>query len=348
MKNRIISLMLTVALTLITASCGVVSPAVSEHENTATDNSAANETVIRLVMAEVNGPDSIAGMTDQKFVDEVDERSNGSIDIDLMSSGVMGSENDVLDTMFGGAETVDISRISAFGLANYGGEKSKIFSLPYLFTSHEHFWNFADSDLAQEFLGELSNNKDGVKGLFYGEEGFRHFFTTKEISDISSLKGKKLRVSNDPIMTGLVECLGAAPTIISFGELYSALQTGAVDGAEQPISNYKTNAFDEVAKNVILDGHTLGIMEIVITDAAWNKLSPEQQTILIEAGKAASEYNRSISEGKEQEVLSKLKEEGINIIEIDDITPWQEAAKPVIDKNINGLEDYYEMISDMK
>ncbi len=345
MKNRIISVMLSVALVVMTTGCGSSSIDASKYES---DAAVPSEDAVVLVMAEVNGPESIAGMTDLKFKEEVEARSNGSIVIDLMTSGVMGSENDVLDIMLGGAETIDISRISAFALATYGAEKSKIFSLPYLFTSHEHFWNFADSDLAQEFLNELSNGKDGVRGLFYGEEGFRHFFTAKKITDINSFKGKKIRVSNDPIMTGLAECLGAAPTIISFGELYSALQTGAVDGAEQPISNYKTNAFDEVAKYVILDGHTLGIMEIVITDATWNKLSPEQQTILTEAGKAASEYNRSISEGKEQEVLNKLREEGINIIEVDDITLWQEAAKPVIDKNVKGLEDYYEMISDMR
>jgi TRAP-type C4-dicarboxylate transport system substrate-binding protein len=249
--------------------------------------------------------------------------------------------------MLGGGGTIDMSRISAFALTSYGGQKSMLLSLPYIFTSREHFWNFATSDLAQEFLKESSENGSGVRGLFYGEEGFRHFFTSYEISDINSFKGKKIRVSNDPIMNGLVEGLGASPTVVAFGELYSALQTGVVDGAEQPIANYKSNAFPEVAPYMILDGHTLGAIQVVITDEAWNKLSAEQQQILVEAGKVASEYNRSISEEKENEVLEQLKADGVTIIEVDDITPWQEAVKPVIEENIKGLEDYYQKLVDL-
>ncbi len=334
-------ILLNLSVLFSIGACGVPT------DNNNSDTVYPDDAIV-LIMAEVNGPDSIAGMTDLKFKEEVESRSGGSIIIDLMSSGVLGAENDVLDIMLGGGETIDISRISAFALAGYGAEKSKILSLPYLFTSHDHFWNFADSEVAQEFLNELSNDENGIRGLFYGEEGFRHFFTTESITDISSFKGKKMRVSNDPIMTGLCAGIGASPTLISFGELYSALQTGAVDGAEQPISNYKSNAFDEVARNIILDGHTLGIMEIVITDAAWNKLSPDQQKILMESGKAAAEYNRLISESKENEILTTLREEGVSIIEVDDKTPWQEAVKQVTNDNIKGLENYYQMILDMK
>ena len=364
MKRRLFSVLLTAATVLSMTACGVTAPEPTTTTQTttteaSTEASAAETTetaaettpaadAITLVMAEVNPLDTIVGMTDQKFKEEVEARSNGSIIIDLQASGVLGSENDVLDTMLGGGGTIDMSRISAFALTSYGGQKSMLLSLPYIFTSREHFWNFATSDLAQEFLQEPSENGSGVRGLYYGEEGFRHFFTSYEISDINSFKGKKIRVSNDPIMNGLVEGLGASPTVVSFGELYSALQTGVVDGAEQPIANYKSNAFPEVAPYMILDGHTLGAIQVIITDEAWNKLSAEQQNVLVEAGKVASEYNRSISEQKEQEVLAELKADGVTIIEVDDITPWQEAVKPVIEANIKGLEDYYQKIVDMK
>jgi TRAP-type C4-dicarboxylate transport system substrate-binding protein len=98
---------------------------------------------------------------------------------------------------------------------------------------------------------------------------------------------------------------------------------------------------------MILDGHTLGAIQVIITDEAWNKLSADQQQILMDAGKAASEYNRSISESKEKEVLDELKADGVTIIEVDDITPWQEAVKPVIEENIKGLEDYYQKLVDL-
>jgi tripartite ATP-independent transporter DctP family solute receptor len=287
-------------------------------------------------------------MTDSKFKEEVEKLSGGSIEIDLQAGGVLGSENDILDGMLADNGICDISRISAFSLTSYGGEKSLLLSLPYTFVNRDHFWNFAQSDLAKEFLEEPQKNGAGVRGLFYGEEGFRHFFTSYEISGIDSFKGKKIRVSNDPVMNGLVEGLGASPTVVSFGELYSALQTGVVDGAEQPIANYKSNAFDEVAPYMILDGHTLGAIQVVITDDAWNKLSPDQQQILTEAGKAAAEYNRSISEEKENEVLEELKSKGTHIIEVDDIKPWQDAVKSVIEENTKGMEDLYQQILDMQ
>jgi TRAP-type C4-dicarboxylate transport system substrate-binding protein len=149
-------------------------------------------------------------------------------------------------------------------------------------------------------------------------------------------------------MNGLVEGLGANPTVVSFNELYSALQTGVVDGAEQPIANYKSNAFPEVAPYLILDGHTLGAIQVIITDDAWNKLTEAQQDILTQAGKTASEYNRSISEDKENEVLEQLKADGVTVIDVDDKTEWQEAVKDVVTENTKGLEDLYQQILDMQ
>ncbi len=339
MKKKLLSVLLCTAMLVTMAGCGMKEPEKTET-NKKTESDGGSKEAITLVYAEVNPLDTIVGQTGQKFKETVEEMSDGEIIIDIQAGGVLGSENDILDTMLGGGGTVDMTRISAFALTSYGGQKSMLLSLPYIFTSREHFWNFATSDLAQEFLQEPSENGSGVRGLFYGEEGFRHFFTVNEVKDITSFKGMKLRVSNDPVMNGLVEGLGASPTVVSFGELYSALQTGVVDGAEQPIANYKSNAFPEVAPYMILDGHTLGAIQVIITDEAWNKLSADQQQILMDAGKAASEYNRSISESKEKEVLDELKADGVNIIEVDDITPWQEAVKPVIEENIKGLEDY--------
>ena len=293
---------------------------------------------VTLVMAEVNPLDTIVGQTDSKFKETVEEMSGGKIKIDLQASGVLGSENDVLDTMLGGGGTIDISRISAFALTSYGAEKSVLLSIPY---------TFANRDLAPEFLMEPHDNGLGVRGLYYGEEGFRHFFTVKEVKGLDDLKGMKLRVSNDPIMNGMVEGLGASPTVVSFNELYSALQTGVVDGAEQPIANYKSNAFQEVAPNLILDGHTLGAIQVIITDEAWDKLTEEQQNILVEAGKVASQFNRTISEDKEKEVLDALKAEGVNVVEVPDIKPWQDACKDIIESSTKDQAELYQQILDM-
>lgn len=351
MRKKFMAALLGATMIFSLAGCGLKSPANSEG-TTGTGTPAANNTSsaaeVTLVFAEVNPLDTIVGQTDTAFKEKVEELSGGKIKIDIQASGVLGSENDVLDTMLGGGGTIDMSRISAFALTSYGGEKSKLLSVPYTFVSREHFWNFATSDLAQEFLIEPHENNSGVRGLFYGEEGFRHFFTTKAINDMEDLAGLKLRVSNDPIMNGMVEGLGASPTVVSFGELYSALQSGVVDGAEQPIANYKSNAFQEVASNLILDGHTLGAIQVIITDEAWDSLTEEQKNILVEAGEYASEFNRQISEEAENKVLDELKAEGVNVVEVSDISKWQNACKDIIESSTKKNKELYQQIVDMK
>lgn len=348
MKKKLIAALMSATMVLGLTACGLQAPTESGTTTSSSSGTKASADAITLVYAEVNPLDTIVGQTATAFKEKVEELSGGKIIIDVQASGVLGSENDVLDTMLGGGGTIDMSRISAFALTSYGGEKSKLLSLPYTFVSREHFWNFADSDLAEEFLLEPHENGSGVRGLFYGEEGFRHFFTVDDIAGIDDLAGMKLRVSNDPVMNGLVEGLGATPTVVSFNELYSALQTGVVDGAEQPIANYKSNAFPEVAPNLILDGHTLGAIQVIITDEAWDSLTAEQQGWLTEAGKYASEFNRTISEDAENKVLEELKADGINVVEVTDVTPWQEAVKDVVAENIVGQEELYQKILDMQ
>ena len=309
---------------------------------------AASDPKVTLVYAEVNPQDTIVGQTGSHFKEKVEELTGGSVVIDVQASGVLGSENDVLDAILGGSTSIDISRISAFALTSYGCNKSKLLSIPFTFENRAHFWNFANSELAPEFLNEPQELGLPVRGIFYGEEGFRHFFTVKPVSGIADFKGLKLRVSNDPVMNGMVEGLGANPTVVSFGELYSALQTGVVDGAEQPIANYKSNAFPEVANNLILDGHTLGAVQAVITDNAWNKLTENQQAAVMEAAADTQAFNADLSETAENKVLDELKSSGCNVVDVPDKTPWQGACAKVISENTSDQAELYQQLLDMK
>ena len=375
MKKRFLGLALSAAMVASLAGCGLKSPetavttaAATEAaaETTAAATEAAAETTaeakadaatadvpdasgdpeVTLVYAEVNPLDTIVGQTDTAFKEKVEELSGGSIKVDLQASGVLGAEADVLDAMLGHSGTVDMARLSASSLTNYGATKASLLALPYVFSSREHFWNFAKSDVAQEFLSETEDLGLGIKGLTYGEEGFRHFFTVKPVNSLEDLKGMKLRVSSDPVMVGTVESFGANATVVAFTELYSALQTGVVDGAEQPIANYKSNAFPEVAPNLILDGHQLGLIEIVITNDAWDKLTEAQQACVIAAADYAADFNANLSASKEAEVLDELKADGVNVVEVEDKTPWQDAVKDVVANAIKGNEDLYQKILD--
>ncbi len=331
-------------LVALTAVCAFAN---GDAEKT-TATSAAVEKNVTLVYAEVNPLDTIVGQTATYFKEQVERLTDGTVTIDVQASGVLGSENDVLDSMIGGGTSIDMSRISAFALTSYGAKKSMLLSVPFTFESREHFWNFANSDLAPEFLNEPQEIGLPLRGICYGEEGFRHFFTVKPVTGLKDFKGMKLRVSNDPVMTGMVRGLGANATVVSFGELYSALQTGVVDGAEQPIANYKSNAFPEVANTLILDGHTLGAIQIVITDNAWAKLSERQQQAIMEAGRLTQDFNAQLSAGEEAKVLDQLKAEGCNVVEVTNKQEWADACKEVITANTKDQAALYQQILDLK
>lgn len=303
---------------------------------------------VTLTYSEVNPLDTIVGKTAQFFKEKVEELTGGSVIINIQHSGVLGTEAQVLDGILSGSGTVDIGRFSAFQFTAYGCNKAKLLSIPYTFVSREHFWNFANSELAADFLAEPQTVGLPLRGICYGEEGFRHFFFRNEVTDINSLKEMKIRVSEDPVMTGMVKNLGANPTVVSFTELYSALQTGVVDGAEQPIANYRSNAFPEVAPYLMLDGHTLGAIQIVITDMAWAKLTEEQQAAIMEAGKLTQTYNAELSAAEEAKVLEQLKADGVHIIEVEDKAPWVEACKETIEKNTADQAELYQQIVNMQ
>ena len=214
--KKLFALLLAVVMVLSLAACGGNSaPAATEApksdapaaEAPAADTSdVANDPKVTLVYAEVNPEDTIVGKTAAEFKRLVEELSGGSITIDVRYSGVLGSENDVLDAIIGGDDSIDMSRISAFALTSYGAKKSMLLSIPYTFVSRDHWWNFANSDLATEFLNEPQEIGLPLRGIFYGEEGFRHFFANVPLTDITSLKGLKIRVSNDPSFFVLKLC----------------------------------------------------------------------------------------------------------------------------------------------
>ena len=326
-------LALTMALCMIFALCAV---------------SASADEPITLTYAEVNPLDgTTVGEMAKSFKAKLEELSGGSVLVDIQASGVLGSEDQILDNLLGGGNICDLSRISAFALTQYGCDKASLLSIPYTFVNEDHFWKFADSELAQDFLNEPQEIGLPLRGICYGEEGFRHFFFKNEVKGLEDLKGLKIRVSSDPVMTGMVSNLGASATTVAFTELYSALNTGVVDGAEQPTANYRSNAFQEVAPYLLLDGHTLGALQIVITDNAWNKLNEEQQGWVMEAAKAASQTCREKVAEIEQKTFEQLKEDGATVIPVEDKGPWIEACQPTIKANTEKLADLYQQLVDM-
>ncbi len=302
-----------------------------------------------LTYAEMNTLEgTVPGEMAKAFKAKTEELSGGSLIIDIQANGVLGSEEQLIDNLLGGGNITDFTRITAYALLQYGCEKAALLSIPYTFESEEHFYRFAESELAQEFLLEPREIGLPIRGLCYAQEGFRNFFFKKEVKGIEDLKNMKLRVSNDPIMTGMVNDLGAYATTVAFTELYSALSSGVVDGAEQPTANYLSNAFPEVAPNLILDGHTLGAMQIVMAEYRWEQLNEQEQGWIMEAAQYASKAaNEKVDEILE-DTFAQLREKGVNIVEVEDKTPWMEACRDTIETHTKNNRELYQRILDMK
>ena len=302
---------------------------------------AEEEKEITLVMAEVNAPDSISGRMDQAFKEKVEELSKGKIKIDLQCSGVLGDNKSVREIMSKPGSSIQITRQGPIA------ELSSTYSLlivPYTFKNHEHFWNFANSDTAQKLLEKPREEGKSMIGLFYGEEGFRNLFSTKKITSAKDFEGLSMRVTGEKTNQTLATSLKMNKKEIKFAKLYEALSTGEADVADQPLANYLTGHFNEVAPNVILNSHQLGIMITYITTECWDSLTPNQQKILREAGKYASEYCRKISEEGEENALKEIQSKGVTVVKVDDITPYKEGFKDYIKEATSSNPELYQEI----
>ena len=299
-----------------------------------------------LVLAEVNPPDSVSGQMDLFFANEVKRLTEGEISVEVNPSSILGDENAVIKEMMT-TKKIDLARISLFTLTSIGSKKAAVLTIPYIFNNRDHFWKFANSEFASEILDEFYSGPDGLKGLFLAEEGFRHFFSTKPLKSLEDLSGRKIGTTNDPILNEIIQDFGSEAIQVPFYDLLKELIVDTIDTAEQSIVNYRSNFFDSAAPNVILDGHTIGVTEVLITNKAWEELTKTQQMALLKAGENASACCRKICEIREPLVMESLKATGVNITEVKDKTPWKEACAETIQKQAIKNTYLYGHIADM-
>lgn len=300
---------------------------------------------IVLKAGEVNPEENINTQVLHYFADQVKELSGGRIMVEIYAGGQLGDERTELQAVQMGA--LDIFRGNTLTMGDFGADEMGIFGLPYLFEGRDHLWNVLKSDLGRDILDSLQESGTDMVGLAYVDEGARNFFAKKPISAPEDLKGSKVRVSETSILLDTVSCFGASPTPISMSELYTSLQTGVVDGADQPLSGYISNSFGEIAPNIILDNHTYTPGVIIMSEYRWNKLSGDDQAIIKQAAENAEDYNREVVAADEAEQVEDLKAQGVNVVEVDDFTPWQAVVQPVYDKYAVGFEDVVEQIRSM-
>jgi TRAP-type transport system periplasmic protein len=260
--------------------------------------------------------------------DLLSDWTNGRITIQIFHSMQLGGEKEALEQVQVGA--LEMTRVSV-GVVGPIVDEFNAFNLPYLFESVEHMHNVVDGEIGQELLDQLAAG--GLIGLGYMDAGSRSFYNSQRpIASVDDLKGMKIRVMQNPIFVEMATALGADGIPIAFNELYTALQTGVVDGAENNPPSYVTQNHFEVAKYYTLDEHLIVPEIFVFSKQVWDTLSEVDQQLIRKASVLAVEKERELWAEMEQKSLDQLKSEGAEIITDVDKTPFIEATQPVRDK----------------
>ncbi|WP_141014832.1 TRAP transporter substrate-binding protein [Nocardioides sambongensis] len=295
-------------------------------------------------LAETHPEDYPTTEGDQKFADLVNEASDGRIDIQVFAGGQLGEESDVIEQVQMGA--IEMTRVSSAPMTEFA-EGMGLFGLPYIWDDADHLWRFLEDESGQQLLGELE--EAGFKGLTYFDPGARSFYSTDKVIDsVDDIEGMKFRVQESDVIISFIEALGGSPTPMDYGEVYSALQTGLIDGAENNEPSYLSASHYEVAPNYTLDEHMRVAEILVVNKDVWDGLSEEDQQILEDAAAEATTYQREQWDAQVEEDLAALEEADVTITEIDDIEPWREAAQPVIDEFGPTYQEYLDRIEELR
>jgi tripartite ATP-independent transporter DctP family solute receptor len=261
------------------------------------------------------------------FAEELAKASGGRIEVQLFFGGQLGTHMQITEqTKIG---SLDMSHQNAVHLAGWLPEFS-VFGMPFLFRDRAHFLAVLDGEVGKELFNRLE--KVGFKGLYWLDGGSRSTYTkARPIYTPADFKGLKIRVQNDPVQIDAFKALGASPTATAFSEVYSALQTGVIDGAENSPTSVRNMGHFEVSKFYSLTEHMWLPDQLLMNLNTFNKLSADLQKAVMETAKKAEQFQRKAWLEAEEADLKFIESKGMKINKVD-LRPFAEAAKPVYDK----------------
>ncbi|CAG7635747.1 Solute-binding protein [Paenibacillus solanacearum] len=271
----------------------------------------------------------IAGDTDpwnlgaKKFAELVDQKTNGSVKIDLYPSSTLGNDRDLIEGMQLGS--VDFALVAGV-LSNFY-QPYAILELPYLFRDRTHMEKVLYGPVGEKLKADLLKNTQ-VRGLQFWERTPRQLTANKKVTTPADLNGLKIRVPEIPASISAWKAMGSTPTPMAFSEVYSSLQTGVIDAQENPLALIESSKLQEVQKYLINTNHVYGYVMLTMSDATYKKLSPDQQKAVEEAAKEATDYENKLVYEQEKEQLKKVTSAGMQVVDVD-VTPFMEKAKSV-------------------
>ena len=253
-----------------------------------------------------------------EFGRQLSELSGGTMKVNIFPGEQLGNETVCLEKTQQGE--IDITKVSCAPIGNFV-PVFKLFSLPYLFRDGDHYWKVLDGEVGESLLNALEITADGgssnLVGLAYYDAGARSFYATSPLKGPSDLQGLKIRVQQDPVAEGTVRSLGASPVTMSFGELYTSLKQGGVDGAENNPPSYLSSRHFEICKHYLLDEHSR-IPDVLVTGTKfWDKLNETEKGWVREAAQRSSEFQRALWAEETDKALEELAAAGVTILKAD-------------------------------
>jgi tripartite ATP-independent transporter DctP family solute receptor len=291
----------------------------------------ANAATISTKYSGIQPNDHPASYTENYFADEVSTLTHGTVKIEVYHNAQLGDAVQNVQSVRNG--TIGFTTVSSANL-NQVVPQMDMYSLPYLFKNAKQFWWF----LAQPQAAALAKPLEakGIKVLAYIDSGARNFFADKPIRSPADLKGQKIRVMASPVMVDTMKALGATGVPVAWSELYTALQTHVVDGAENNNPSILTKKFYEVSKYYTLDEHMRIPDVMIMSMKLWKQLNPEQQKAVLEAGQRAQAYMRGAWHVASEEDLKALKSKFTQII-TPNKEPFIKAVGPMVKQQAKRL-----------
>lgn len=301
---------------------------------------------ITLVISDINPEDSPLGMTNFKFAEMLKEATNGRIQADIYCGGQLGTEADNVNNLRLGV--VAMTRVNTGNLAARGIDipEYTILALPYLIRSAEHGMAFLKSEDGAALAGRVEEVTNGeiVSMEAYIASTPRHFFAKKPVTTMADMAGTKVRSETTDLKIDMMSAFGMSATPMPLNDMYSALQTGMIDGGEHNLSSIKSYAFYELCPHVLLTAHSYNTNVYLMSGKVWNSLSAEDQAIVKECMQKACDWCTEYYPTEDDAIMEELAPKGVTFTEPTDIDVWAEAASKLYPKYAAGYEDFIEVV----
>jgi len=263
---------------------------------------------------------------------KLEKATHGRLSVAMYPSMQLGGEKEAIEQAQVGA--IAFARVSVGALGPVVDDLN-VFNLPYVFRNTEHMQRVIDGPIGQDLLDKVSNSGKGLVGLAWMDAGARNFYSTKKpIKTMADLKGMKVRVMGNPMFVDMANAMGGNGVAMGYDQVFTALQTGVVDGAENNPPSFVFDNHYQAAKFYTVDEHLIVPEMVVFSKKIWDTLSKDDQALLVKFGKEAQQEERKLWDVYEKQAMDKAKAAGIEIIKVSDADKkaFQDAVKPVWDK----------------